>query len=452
MNSIVMQPAADPFVETTLKPGNHKELAILGGPPLRAGAWPKWPPTSDEALEALAKVLASTRWTLSSRSTGEPSYESVFAARFSAYTGVAHCVPCCSGTSALTIALEALGIGHGDEVLVPGLTWVACATAVARVGANPVLVDIDPATLCMSPSAARRALTPATKAIVLVHAYCSVADVDAFRALAQDHGLRLVEDCSQAHGALYRGHYVGGLGDVSTFSMQQSKLLTSGEGGAVLTNSPEVFDRLDQLRADGRRSRLMPKRGEFQLETVGAVQGHNYCLSEFHAALLTAHLQALPAQNELRSDNAIHLTRLLEAQGSVDVIYAPTDWAHPAIYRYCLRMRGDSFAGLEAKDVAAALTAELDLAVETLHPPLNQNALYRPSLSRRRPRADWDRYQPCLFALPEAAAAWRSCIAIPHHAFLGTSGDMRAIANAVSEVQRWAPALRDRLQHDRPAH
>lgn len=143
-------------------------------------------------------------------------------------------------------------MGAGDEVIVPGLTWVANASAVVRANAVPVLVDIDPETLCLSVEATRRALSSRTRAVCVVHLYSSMADMDGYRALAAEAGVPLVEDCAQAHGAAWRDARAGTLGTVGVFSMQQTKVLTAGEGGAVITASAELARRLEQLHADGR--------------------------------------------------------------------------------------------------------------------------------------------------------------------------------------------------------
>lgn len=419
----------------------NQGLALLGGTPVRSTPWPSWPVAPVGAYRALSTVLASHRWTVSSRFTGTDSFESTFARNFARFVGVDYCVPCSSGSSALSMALEALGIGYGDDVLVPGLAWVACASAVMRVGARPVLVDIARDNLCMSPVAARRAMTDATRAILLVHSYCSIADLDAFTRLAREAGVRLVEDCSHAHGALYSGSQVGGFGDVSVFSMQQSKLLTSGEGGAVLTKDRRLYERLEQLRADGRVTVRQPQNGEFQLHERGDIQGYNHCLSEFHAAILCCQLPTLPKMNETRRKNATYLNSLLESQPYVRAIYCTESRCRPAIYRFCLRLSLEHFAYLKCELLASALTAELGLPVAKLHPPLDRSPLFCPWKSRRVPPEWLQKLNREKVRLPESISAWRTCVAIPHRAFLGSQEDMHDIARALAKVQEGASSL-----------
>src|SRR5256886_11563413 len=144
-------------------------LAIRGGTPVRAEPWPLWPRSDERTAAAVTEVLTSTRWALSGPSDGRVAFERRFARDFADFNEVAHCTPVTSGTAALTIALQALGVGSGDEVIVPGLTWVACASAVLHLGARPVLADVDSATLTLDPAQAAEAITGRTRAIMAVH-------------------------------------------------------------------------------------------------------------------------------------------------------------------------------------------------------------------------------------------------------------------------------------------
>lgn len=207
-------------------------LAMNGGVPLAKPAWPVWPQADERTRAAVLASVNSGRWAISGPYRGCESFESKFSKAFSDYNGVPYCVLTSNGSSALVAALAALGVGPGDEVLVPGLTWVACATAPLRVGASPIFVDLTPGGLTMCPiAAADRLRSGAVKAIILVHQSCALADLSAFAALAKAFGVALIEDCSQAHGAKWRGMPVGTVGKVGVFSMQQTKLLTCGEGG-----------------------------------------------------------------------------------------------------------------------------------------------------------------------------------------------------------------------------
>ncbi len=396
--------------------------------------WPAWPRLDPETERIALDALRSGRWAISEMHNGEELYERRFARAFAAYHGVEHCVPTTSGTSALTIAFEALGLSRGAEVLVPGLTWVACASAVAGAGLVPVLVDIDPDTLCMSPAAAAAALTPRTEAVLLVHYACNTADLDAFMDLSRRHGLALVEDCAQAHGAEYRGRPVGTHGVIGTFSMQESKVLTCGEGGASITADATLAGLMEQYRADGRVYTENPAVGDPNLEDRGDVQGRNLCLSEVQGALLVGRLKQLDAENERRRETAALLDESLAGIDAFSPIAVPDGCTKRTYYRYCLRVD----ASVGAADVAAMqreLSHELRVTCEPLHDPLNDCTLYNPLGSPRKydPKL-LTRIDPKNFELPESLAARQQVITIPHFLLLGDYEDISDIRGALRKV------------------
>jgi L-glutamine:scyllo-inosose aminotransferase/L-glutamine:2-deoxy-scyllo-inosose/3-amino-2,3-dideoxy-scyllo-inosose aminotransferase len=303
------------------------------------------------------------------------------------------------------------------------------------VGAVPVMVDIDPATLAMSISAARRAVSDRTAAIMVVHPYCRVADLDGFLALSEDMGVPLVEDCSQAHGARWRGRRVGSLGVLGCFSMQQSKILTSGEGGAVVTSDRELYGRLEQLRADGRMFSSEPMRGSLELEEVGLVQGHNFCLGEFQAAVLLDRLAHLDEQNARRRQFVQTLRHKLERQ---TIAWLPLEdpRAEPTYYNLVLELEMDKFGGNSVDAVARAMTAELGVQVSPVYRPTNRHPLYRPLLSPRY-RDDAARaaaLDPSRFALPNADAARERFITFPNWVLLAGDEGVDDILAALRKV------------------
>lgn len=421
---------------------SDKKLALGGGTKVRERAWPEWPSHDDGTERALRTVLRSGRWTISGPFTGQSSKERLFARQFAQYCDSKYCTPVTSGTASLTIALLALGIGGGDEVLIPGLTWVACASATMAVGAVPIMVDIDPATLAMSVDAARRALSDRTAAIMAVHPYCQIADLDGLLALSNDAGVPLLEDCSQAHGARWRGRRVGSLGVLGCFSMQQSKVLTSGEGGAVVTNDRGLYERLEQLRADGRMFSSKPVRGSLELEEVGLVQGHNFCLSEFQAAVLLDRLPHLDEQNARRRKFARALRRELESGGIARL--PPEDMrAEPTHYNLVLDLDIGKFGGNSVDAVARAMTAELGVQVSPIYRPISRHPLYCPLLSPRY-RDDAARaaaLNPSRFALPNAEAARKRFITFPNWVLLADDRGVEDIATALEKVAACAQEL-----------
>jgi L-glutamine:scyllo-inosose aminotransferase/L-glutamine:2-deoxy-scyllo-inosose/3-amino-2,3-dideoxy-scyllo-inosose aminotransferase len=425
-------------------------LAALGGTPVRTRPWPAWPRAAASTHRAVAEVLDSGRWALSGAYRGRPPWERRFAEAFAAFHDVPFCTPTSSGSGALTIALQAVGVHPGDEVLVPGLTWVACASVVANLGAVPVLVDCEPDTLAMSAREAEAHITPRTVAVMVVHPFCSVADLDAFRDLADRRGLALIEDCAQAHGARWRDRPVGTFGQAGCFSMQQSKLLTSGEGGAVICRDQGVYDRLEQLRSDGRRFVDDPVPGRLELLEVGSVQGRNYCLSELHAALLLDGLTRLPEENRHRAGRAAELERLVADVPGVSTLRADDRVTGRTYYNLVLRLDLDEFGGATVDAVSQALSAELNAMVNPVYVPLNRHRLYRPMALHRPGAPVAARLDPARFALPVAERARQTCLTLPHPMLLDDAAGMRDIVDALAKVRRRGQDLL-RLDQTAPA-
>jgi perosamine synthetase len=209
------------------------------------------------------------------------SYIDEFERRFAEFCGVRHCVTVTNGTVAIHLALEVLGIGPGDEVIVPDLTFVATANMVALAGAKPVIADVRASDWCLDPGAVERAITPRTRAIIPVHLYGHPAAMDELNAIAHAHGLKVIEDAAEAHGATYRGRRVGGLGDCATFSFYGNKIITTGEGGALTTDSDEIAGRARFLR-----DHAMSKERRYWHSEIG----YNYRMTNPQAALGVAQL------------------------------------------------------------------------------------------------------------------------------------------------------------------
>jgi dTDP-4-amino-4,6-dideoxygalactose transaminase len=343
------------------------------------------------------------------------------------------------------MALEACEVGAYDEVIVPGVSWVASASAVLGINAVPVLTDVKRDTGCLDPFALEQAITPRTRAITVVHLGSAVADLDRLLAIAHARSIPLIEDCAQAHGARYNGRHVGRFGSVGTFSMQHSKLLTSGEGGAVITDDAALARRLAHLRADGRTlSTQRPQPDEMELVETAEIMGSNYCLSEFHAAILMAQLEQLDAQLALRRDNAVVLDRMLLSIGFLPQATAAGTTAR-AHYSYVVRLPESIVEVVSVERFAAALAAELRLPCKTMYATLNDNRLYKP-FSRRRfalGNAFTDAVDPSRYHLPMAQAFSGSCIALPHRMLLADADAMARVAAAFEKVSRSIDDLRE---------
>lgn len=416
------------------------KLALKGGQPVHEKEWPQWPRAGMMAQRAMLDVLHSGKWSISARTQRAKSYEREFGESFADFVGRQYAVPCASGSAALSIALQALDIGPGDEVIVPGLTWVACASAVTRLGAIPILVDVDSASLCISPTAVSKAISSATRAILAVHMYSSRADIPELQSLCDQHGLHLVEDASQAHGAKLGQQRVGSFGSISIFSFQQTKLLAAGEGGIALTDDIALYQRLQQLRADGRRyGSADSDQVFFDLDDVGGVFGCNYCMSEFHAAILIEGLNRLDRENIHRSAMLSKLHSGLQQIDGVDLVLdnlAPAEGA--THYKLVLRFGLQTDWRIGPELLAMALSAELFLPIEPLDRPLNRNPLYTPldsALIKRQP-AGASQWNPKRFDLSQAIDAWQQCVALPHQCLLGSKDDVDAILEALFKIRQ----------------
>ncbi|MGH3372191.1 MAG: DegT/DnrJ/EryC1/StrS family aminotransferase, partial [Nocardioidaceae bacterium] len=264
-------------------------LAIHGGTPVRTAPWPSWPPPLDPAQRKLVtEVLESGRW---GATQGDVCAE--LAAAFASRCEVGYGVAVSNATLGLFAALKGLGVGPGDEVIVPAYTFVASATAVLLAGATPVIVDVDRVDLHLSPEAVEAALTHRTAAVMPVHLAGSPAAMDRITAIAERHSLAVVEDCAQAHGASYDGRPVGGLGDAGVFSFQASKAMTAGEGGVIVCRDEAVRGAIWSVCNVGRRLG-----GEWYGHPA---LGWNLRLTEIQAALVLPWLDRLDDEIDRRN-------------------------------------------------------------------------------------------------------------------------------------------------------
>jgi dTDP-4-amino-4,6-dideoxygalactose transaminase len=252
---------------------------------------PPWPVSGDRELELLREVLASPQWGGFHEMVGRLERE------FAAYQDARYGVGAANGTLSLEMGLEALGIGPGDEVIVPAISFISTATSVSRVGATPVFVDIEPLTYNIDPVRAALAVTSRTKAIMAVHFGGPMAQMDRLRELSDAFQIHLIEDAAHAHGTEWSGQRAGSFGAFGSFSFQNGKVMTAGEGGMAVTNDEALAERMRAIANQGRRTDGASFFHHYSL-------GTNYRLSGLHAAVLLAQLERLPAQIELRARNA----------------------------------------------------------------------------------------------------------------------------------------------------
>jgi dTDP-4-amino-4,6-dideoxygalactose transaminase len=310
--------------------------------PVRTEGWPQWPlPAGEEQRERLLRVLESGEWGATAGSETES-----FAVAFAESVGASYGVCTVTGTVALFLALRALGVRPGDEVIVPAYTFVASATAVVLAGARPVVADVLPETLHLDPAAARRLVGPRTRAVMPVHLAGAPADTEALRSW----GIPVVEDAAQAHGARRHGRAAGSLGDAGCFSFQSSKAMTAGEGGIVVTDDRRTYERLWSLHNVGRRR----DGGWYEHPELG----WNLRMTEFQAAVLHPQLSMLEQQLAHRAARAATLEAALEEVEGLDLIGPPAGTTRHTWHLAMLRYDPAAFGGHPKAALLEAMTAQ----------------------------------------------------------------------------------------------
>jgi len=403
-------------------------LAVNGGVPVRTTPYTPWPQYGEEEERVLLDVLHSRAW------GGYHQVVKDLEENFAAYHQVPHAVSCSNGTIAIEVALRALGIGPGDEVIVTPYSFMASASAILLCQATPVFVDIDPQCFNISPQAAEAAITSRTRAIIIVHFGGRPAEMDAFQALAKKHGLSLLEDSAHAHGASFRGVPVGGWGDVATFSFQSFKLMTAGEGGIILTRSQEIADRCWSYCNQGRKR----DGGWFEHYFLGT----NYRITAFQAAVLNVQLRRLPQQTERRAANVAYFRKgLREISGLILPEDDPRIEQNP-YYLLTLWYQSEEFSGVPRDLVLQALQAEGIPFKPTYPHPLYRNPLFVTEQSALARCGNWYAAQDYAnLHLPVAERVCKEGVWLSHNVFLGEKRDIDDVLEAIRKVQRLASTL-----------
>jgi len=406
------------------------ELAIAGGRPVRAEPYPDWPHGDDEDVAAVEEVVRGGRW----GGFPEPGPKAAaFEEAFAAYQGAEHGVLMANGTVTMEVALKALGIGWGDEVILPALTFAATVYAPIAAGAVPVVVDVTPDTWTIDPDLVEAAITPRTRAIMPVHLGHQMADMDRVMEIARAHDLAVVEDCAHAHGQRWIGKGAGCIGDFGSFSHQSSKIMTAGEGGTLLTNDDRLARLAHSIIDCGR-----PKDDAEAEYTFGA----NYRLSELSAALLTVAMGRFPEQQAQRATlGAIFEGLVADVPGVRVMPHDPriTRWS---FYRYVLAIEPDAFAGRTNQVVCDALEAE-GVGAWTGYEPMSHYDLFQPSLSRLPVAVEHaDRLDPAKMSFPVAeAAGLRESVYVDENVFRSDRAGIEHAVEAIAKIQRHADEL-----------
>ena len=406
------------------------ELALRGGTPVRPQGYPAWPVHDERDAEAVADAVRSGRW----GGFPEPGpLAASFAERFAAYQGSRYGVVMVNGTVTMEVALKALGIGWGDEVIVPALTFAATPYAAMAAGALPVFCDVLPGTLTIDPDQVEAAVTSRTRAIMPVHLGHQMADMDRIMEIARRHSLAVVEDCAHAHGQRWRDRGAGSFGEFGSFSHQSTKLLTAGEGGSLLTDDERLARRAHSLIDCGRAKD--PEEKEF---TFGA----NYRLGELHAALLLLALERLPGQQAQRAEAGRQFEELAAQVQGVRLLPPDLRITRWSFYRYIVLIEPEAFAGASNRLVCEALEAEGVGAWEG-YEPMSRYDLFQPSLSRLPVAVEHAaRLDPSQMSFPVAEeAGLRRTVYLDENVFRAGPRGVEDAVEALAKIQQHATEL-----------
>lgn len=406
-------------------------LAIDGGKPVRNKPFPSWPVHGAREKQLLNEILDSGKWWY-----GDKVRE--FEEKYAAYHDAKFGITTSNGTTSLQVALAAVGVGPGDEVIVPPYTFIATATAVLMVNAIPVFVDIDPLTFNIVPAKIEEAITDRTKAVIPVHFAGLPCDMDEILKIAEEHDLKVVEDACHAWGSEWKGRKVGAIGEMGCFSFQMSKNITSGEGGIILTNDEDLAEKAFALMNCGRAK----NRPWYEHHVVGG----NYRITEFQAAILLAQLERLDEQVTVRLNNGRYLDKALSEIDGITVLKEDRRTERRSYHLYCFIYSAENFCGLSREKFLAALNREGIPASGGYGMPLYQNPLFEKLGSDIR---------QCPFACPHYGAkldyakvhcpgverVCKEAVWFTQNMLLGTTEDMDDIVTAIKKIKDNAPEI-----------
>ncbi|MCL4843802.1 MAG: DegT/DnrJ/EryC1/StrS family aminotransferase [Bryobacteraceae bacterium] len=409
--------------------------ALLGGEPVRRRPFPAWPVFDAREEQLALEVLRSGQWwrytlgeTLSETHAdpaAAPSKVAELQHKFAAAHGCRYGIACVNGTAALEVALRAMDIGPGDEVIVPPYTFIATATAPMLIGATPVFCDIQLDTFNLDPARLEAAITPRTRAIIPVHFAGLAADLDPILAIAARHHLPVLEDAAHAHGGAWNGQPLGSLGAAATFSFQASKNMTAGEGGIITTNDPALAEICESLVWVGRKT----GRPWYEHHRLG----WNYRITEFQAAILLAQLERLPAQTALRQQNGARLAGLLREIPGIAPLAAPVYASGHAWHIFVFRFLAAEF-GLSRTRFLEALAAEGIPASSGYAHPLYRNPLFA------APGLPLD-YSKFIDLCPASEQACAEAVWLEHRLLLAAPEEIDDIAAAIAKIHHHRAAL-----------
>jgi len=414
------------------------ELAINGGNKVRSREFFPWPHYDERELKYVEEVITSRVWFAGMRGADPGTKTAEFERKFAQYHDASYGVACANGSVAIEIALRAAGIDVGDEVIVPSLTFIATVSAVVAVNAIPILVDTIYDTQCIDPDEIEKAISNKTKAIIPVHYGGFVCDMDRIIEIARRHKLIVIADAAHAHGAIYKGKKLGSIYDAATFSFQESKTMTAGEGGIIITNNSELAEKCIQYRSCGRH--------EGQSWYIHYVRPTNYRITELQSAVLLAQMERLDDQLKRKNENARYLAKKLRDIDGINPVPGDGNTDVNGYYLYLLQYDKEKFSGVPRDNFVRSLNAE-GIPCHIGYPwPLSKNPVFQQI--EQGPKG-------CPFTCPyygkqvsikdqRFPVTEKICaetVVIPHQVLLSSKADMNDIITAIAKIQKNAREL-----------
>jgi dTDP-4-amino-4,6-dideoxygalactose transaminase len=415
------------------------KLAIIGGEPTRKKPYPEWPVHDERDIEAVTRVVKSGNW----GGYPYPGPETQrFLKMFAEMQGGGYPVAVANGTVTIEVALRAAGIGWGDEVIVPAVTFQATAAAPMAAGAIPVIVDIDPENYCIDPVATKAAVTEKTKAIIPVHLAAQMSDMDAIMAIAVEHDLIVIEDCAHAHGAKWNGQGAGTIGHFGSFSLQSSKILTSGEGGVLLCNTPELAAKAAGIINCGR------SHDPETMKEIGDdyVFGANYRMSELACALAAVGVERFPEQVKQREEMIGYMEESLSEIPGIRLLRRDPRHTTRSFYQFIFALNPAEF-GAEHEEVCYAMWKE-GIPCDTGYAAMHNYDLFQPDLSKMAvPSAFPEYFEFGKMVFPEATrAAEHEAVVLGENVFRAGHQGVDDAIEALKKVQANAAELKAALE------
>lgn len=406
--------------------------AVLGGTPVRTKPFPAWPETDDRDVEMYLEAFRNEDWSQFRHVDSETMVQ--FEQEFAELMGVKYCASTNAGTTALTAALHALGVGPGDEVIVPTNTFVATAQAVLNNFALAVYVDSDPETFMIDPDLIEERITERTKAILPVHIGGGACHMDKILALSEKYNIPVLEDACQAHMGEWDGNKLGAVGTLGCFSFQEFKSITSGEGGAIIGDDEALMRKCIAIKNNGRDPR-------HQRDYTGS----NYRMTAFQVAVVRGQLRHVEEQTRRREQNAAYLEALLAEVPGISPAKKYKKQTRRAYYEYYLHYDKSRFQDLPRNKFRKAVNAEgipIQEGCDTLNKdPFVEEYLNLPAFQRVFPRERLVQFWNENHCPANDILAEETGLSVGQHIFLGGKKEIEDVVAAIVKVQKNAGEL-----------